>query len=377
MSLTPGGMRDGRDNILKLMEILGNPQGTLNIFHVTGSNGKGSVCQMISQVLWKKLGKKVGLFTSPHFITINERFQINGKPITDTVLEKYYAKVLKLSQTHSTPLSFFEIQVAVMVLYFVGEKVDYAVIEVGLGGTYDGTNIFRHPLACFITSITLEHTHLLGKSRKSILQNKLGILKKGTRLYTPLTDTLIKTTCKTLWVTLSTIKIPTKTITNLPGRHQQGNAQMVLKVLTDLGFDRKTILEGLQDIYNPGRFEWVTPTVLVDTANNEENIAILSKMVKGITKNKKDNYHVWHNTRRCRVRSQALQDDSWHKTYLRRWFLWSITPLFQLCLRKIWWVYPSFARDQESRETACRWENNQDNLREFLSHRWNNDYVKI
>lgn len=198
MSLTPGGMRDGRDNVLKLMEILGNPQDTLEVFHITGSNGKGSVCQMISQVLWKKLRKKVGLFTSPHFITINERFQINGKPIKDNVLEKYYTKVLKLTEKHSIPLSFFEIQVIVMILYFVDEKVDYAVVEVGLGGTYDGTNIFSHPLACFITSITLEHAHVLGKSRRSVLKNKLGILKKGTRLYTPLKEKLIETTCRNL-----------------------------------------------------------------------------------------------------------------------------------------------------------------------------------
>lgn len=80
--------------------------------------------------------------------------------------------------------------------------------------------------------------------------------------------------------------MPTKKITNLPGKHQQGNAEMVLRALTDIGFEGKTILRGLKDIYNPGRFEWITPTVLVDTANNEENIKILSKMVKSITKKK-------------------------------------------------------------------------------------------
>lgn len=87
-------------------------------------------------------------------------------------------------------------------------------------------------------------------------------------------------------MTLSVIKMPTKKITNLPGKHQQDNAEIVLRVLNDLGFDKKTILKGLKDIYNPGRFEWITPTVLVDTANNEENIKILSKMVKSMTKKK-------------------------------------------------------------------------------------------
>lgn len=93
--------------------------------------------------------------------------------ISDTDLEKYYQKVLHLAEKYEIPLSFFEIQVVVTVLYFVEKKVEYAVVEVGLGGTYDGTNIFHHPLACFITSITLEHTHVLGKTRESILRNKL------------------------------------------------------------------------------------------------------------------------------------------------------------------------------------------------------------
>jgi dihydrofolate synthase/folylpolyglutamate synthase len=104
---------------------------------------------------------------------VNERFQINGESISNNTLEKYYKKVLNLTKIHNIPLSFFEIQVVVMVLYFVAEKVDYAVVEVGLGGTHDGTNIFTHPLACFITSITLEHIHVLGKTRTSILKNKL------------------------------------------------------------------------------------------------------------------------------------------------------------------------------------------------------------
>lgn len=82
-----------------------------------------------------------------------------------------------------------------MVLYFIAKKVDYAIIEVGLGGTYDGTNIFHHPLACFITSITLEHTHVLGKTRTTILKNKLGIVKPGTHLYTPLNTREIRKKC--------------------------------------------------------------------------------------------------------------------------------------------------------------------------------------
>jgi dihydrofolate synthase / folylpolyglutamate synthase len=280
MSLTPSGMQEGRDNVLKLMDILWNPQDTLRVFHVTGSNGKWSVCQMLSQVLWKSFWKKVGLFTSPHFITINERFQINGTPIADDTLEKYYEQVIQLGKKHDIPLSFFEIQVVVMVLYFCDEKVEYAVVEVGLGGTYDGTNIFKKPLACFITSITLEHTHVLGKTRTSILKNKLGIIKSGTHLYTPLKNKLIETTCRENTVSLHTLRKDQRQNTNLIWNHQQKNSGIVFEALKDQWFEEKKILSWLQNIYNPWRFEWIAPHILVDTANNRENVWILKKMIQ-------------------------------------------------------------------------------------------------
>lgn len=286
MSLTPTGMREGRDSVIKIMKILGNPQDKLSVFHVTGSNGKWSVCQMLSQVLWKSFWKKVGLFTSPHFIKINERFQINGTPIEDQKLEKYYKQVIQLSEQHNILLSFFEIQVVVMILYFIAEKVDYAVVEVGLGWTYDGTNIFTKPLACFITSITLEHTHVLGKTRASILRNKLGIVKNNTHLYTPLKNKLIENTCRERKATLHTIGKNKKKKTNLPGNHQQKNAGLVFEALKNLGFDTNKILSGLQNIYNPGRFEWIAPHILVDTANNRENIKILRNMIQKIKSKK-------------------------------------------------------------------------------------------
>lgn len=241
---------------------------------------------MISQVLWKSFWKKVGLFTSPHFIKINERFQINGTPITDNILEKYYRQVIELSEKHDILLSFFEIQVVVMVLYFVAEKVEYAVVEVGLGGTYDGTNIFEKPLACFITSIALEHTHVLGKTRTSILKNKLGIIKNGTVLYTPLRTKIIEKACRENHVSLSTLTKDQKKKTNLAGKHQEKNAGLVFEALKNLGFDTKKIQLGLQNIYNPGRFEWIAPHILVDTANNRENIRILKNMIRKLNHKK-------------------------------------------------------------------------------------------
>lgn len=276
MSLTPWGMKTGRDAVIKLLTLIGSPQNALKVFHVTGSNGKWSVCQMISQILSQQFHKKVGLFTSPHLIDITERFQINWVPISTSKLNTYYKKVINLANKYTVELSFFEIQVVAMVLYFTDEKVDYAVIEVGLGGLYDGTNIFKHPVACFITSITLEHTHVLGKTRHSILKNKLGIVKKWTTLYTHLKNKQITEYCHKHCVQLIQPKnSPNHKLTNLPGKHQQKNALLVLQSLEDLWFEQDKIRAWLHDIHNPGRFEWITNNILVDTANNKENIKLL------------------------------------------------------------------------------------------------------
>jgi|JI10StandDraft_1071094.scaffolds.fasta_scaffold321228_1 dihydrofolate synthase/folylpolyglutamate synthase len=168
-----------------------------------------------------------------------------------------------------------------MILYFVDEKVDYAVVEVGLGGTYDGTNIFSSPLACFITSIAREHTHVLGKTHSTILKNKLGILKPGTHLYTPLNNKQIKIACRELSANLHALKKDDNQIkTNLPGKHQEKNAKMVFEALKNIGLAEERISTGLMNIYNPGRFEWINSHTLIDTANNKENIRILQSMIK-------------------------------------------------------------------------------------------------
>jgi len=282
LSLSPWGMKMGRDNLIKILWYLWSPQDTLQVFHVTGSNWKWSVCQMLSQVLYKKFKKKVGLFTSPHLIDITERFQVNWESITYYELNKYYKRALSLSKKYAIELSFFEIQVLVMVMYFCDQKVDYAVIEVWLGGLYDGTNIFKKTLACFITSITLEHTHVLGKNRKTILRNKLGILKPWTTLYTHIHTLQVREYCRKIGAKLRicTLDVEEEKLTNLPWKHQQKNAVLVLESLRDIGYNSKKIKDALKNIYHPGRNEWISPHLFVDSANNYENIILLKRMLK-------------------------------------------------------------------------------------------------
>ncbi len=131
-TLTFGGLKTGVRTLKKLLKKLGNPQDSFQVFHVAGTNGKGSVCQMISQVLRKKFGYKVGLTISPHLSILNERIQINGEMISDENLNSYLGKIMTLTKKENCSLSFFEHMILAAMLYFRDQNVDYAVIEVGL-----------------------------------------------------------------------------------------------------------------------------------------------------------------------------------------------------------------------------------------------------
>lgn len=170
------------DHTKRFMEILGNPQETFETIHVAGSNGKGSTCAMISSALIEA-GKKTGLFISPHLVTITERFQINGDNCSDEIFVQATNEVLKaidvLQEEGLEHPTFFEMIFAIGMVIFQKEKVDIAVIETGLGGLLDTTNVLKKPLVCVITSISLEHTEYLGNTLEEIATQKAGIIKDG------------------------------------------------------------------------------------------------------------------------------------------------------------------------------------------------------
>ena len=165
--------KEGLENIEALLDIIGNPQRKLRCVHVAGTNGKGSVSSFLSSY-FQELGYKTGLFTSPHLVDFRERIRINGEmiPVQDVLdfFEKYQEKF-----AHLEP-SFFEITTALAFHYFAEQKVDFAVIEVGLGGRLDATNVIT-PLLSVITNISLEHTQLLGDTIAKIAYEKAGIIK--------------------------------------------------------------------------------------------------------------------------------------------------------------------------------------------------------
>lgn len=238
---------------------------------------------MIGQVLSKWFWKKVGVFTSPHLVRITERFVIDGVEIAEKKLNDYYIHILDQADQWGIPLSFFEIQVIVAVQYFLEQNVDYAVFEVGLGWLYDGTNIWSQPLATYVTSICLEHTNLLWKTRSSVLRNKLGIIKKNTPLFTPYDNQQIQYACDRVGAYHVSIKwkqVPDDNLTNLYGAHQQRNALLVLESLKHVWFEPDITKKSLKHISYSGRFDRSIEGFILDTANNTASVNVLVKTLQ-------------------------------------------------------------------------------------------------
>lgn len=168
----------GLERISKILDLLGNPQDKLDCIHVAGTNGKGSVCAILASIL-NCAGKKVGLYTSPHIFKYNERIQISGKCITDEDFAKYVFELSNLADKNNIDLTEFEILTAVMFKYFADNCVDVVVLETGLGGRFDATNVIKKNLCSVITHIDYDHTERLGNTLDKIAYEKAGIIKAG------------------------------------------------------------------------------------------------------------------------------------------------------------------------------------------------------
>lgn len=166
------GIKPGLDSIKALLEKMGNPQEQIKIIHVAGTNGKGTVANLVSNGL-ASCGLKVGLFTSPWIVDYREQIQINGSYISEDKFAYYVEKY------YSEPVTEFELVTAIMFKYFFDEKVDYAVVECGMGGTLDATNAFSHPEITIVTSVSMDHTAFLGNTVREIAAQKAGIIKNG------------------------------------------------------------------------------------------------------------------------------------------------------------------------------------------------------
>ena len=307
----------GLERMNTLLDKLGNPQDDLKVIHVAGTNGKGSICRYVYEVL-QAGGYKAGLYTSPFLEVFNERIEFNGQYISDADLEIYTNKVIDAAKQMveeglESPTEF-EIVTAIAFLYFAEKQADYVVLEVGLGGTGDSTNVVKNPLACIIASISLDHTDRLGNTIEAIAREKAGIIKENCPVISstdnPAAREVIKARCEELHADFyDTSKLETIVLSEdidgtlfnvdvfegsqglkigMLGKHQVQNATAALIALKLLQREGKlhltdeAVLTGFKKAKQIGRFEIMEtePYVILDGAHNPDGSRVLKQAME-------------------------------------------------------------------------------------------------
>ena len=279
----------GLERTQLLLERLGNPQNFCPYFHIAGTNGKGSTSVMIESIQ-RAHGRRTGLYTSPHLIELGERIQINREPISESrlidLVEQLRAHYDFLHQTHpELDATFFELMTAVAWTEFRESKVNLAIIETGLGGRLDATNVGR-PTVCTITSIGMDHQEYLGNSIAEIAAEKAGILKSGVPCVVgfvpPEAEEVIRKRAKEVDAPLYFVRNRFKDelpLTNLKGQHQRQNAGAALLACELAGafpINNDTVQAALQNVEWPARWQEIKlqegRTLIIDGSHNEEGI---------------------------------------------------------------------------------------------------------
>lgn len=290
------------DNIISFTNYLGNPEKQLRTVHIAGTNGKGSCSSMIASIL-QEAGYKVGLYTSPHLKDFKERIKINGKEISEQYVVDFIAKHKPFLENFK--LSFFEMTVGLAFSYFADEKVDIAVVEVGLGGRFDSTNIIT-PDVCLITNISKDHTDILGNTLAEIAYEKAGIIKYETPVviseYQEETAPVFiqKAETQKAPILFADKTISTTFTTDLQGSYQEKNIKgvvAVIQLMIDKGWAISTtnISEGLMHVVRnthlQGRWQTLSehPTIVCDTGHN---IGGLTYVVEQLKKQQYTHLHI-------------------------------------------------------------------------------------
>ncbi len=335
----------GLDRIAALLDHAGNPQNGINFIHITGTNGKGSVSRMIYEIL-NMHGLVTGLYTSPHLVRFNERIVVNNTYISDEDLERltvYFMEALSSGRDLAKmgKLTFFELTTAICFKYFEEKKADIAVIEAGLGGSLDATNVIKRPLISVITNISMDHSAILGHSLKKIAADKAGIIKRNSVIITGESKKKIKELIFNYAVRMDSkaystdmIRLTKKgglycydglynsidgiTLSNkaLYQKYNLKTALLSVEVLFELYKDlicktleKDLVRKGLNSFKHEGRFEIIRlkgRTVILDGAHNPDGIEKLAGSLKAYFKNSK-----W-------TIVFAVMQDKDYKTMLRR-----------------------------------------------------------
>jgi dihydrofolate synthase / folylpolyglutamate synthase len=307
------GIKLELDTIQNILNLLDNPEKQYNLVHVAGTNGKGSTATYIASIL-QMAGFKTGVYTSPHLVQFNERITINGEPISNDDVVSAYEAVHQVD-TGERKATFFEIATAMGLYHFAKKNIEWAVIETGMGGRFDATNIIT-PEVSVITNLSIEHTDYLGNTIKALAKEKGGIIKANTPVVTAVSQPsglkVIKKTAKQnssdLYIYKKDFSIRKNSGQNtysykglmknfnhlikpLPGEHQKENLSLALaacELIFD-NLDESLVKKGLAITKWPGRLEHIQdkPLVIIDGAHNLKAAKVLGKYLSSKLKDKK------------------------------------------------------------------------------------------
>ncbi len=267
----------GLERISAVLELLDSPQDRLKCIHVAGTNGKGSVCAIISTILCKA-GIKTGLYTSPHIFEYTERIKLNGSDISCDDFAKYVFEICEIADKNKIHLTEFEILTAVMFKYFADKNVDVVVLETGLGGRFDATNVIKSNVCSIITHIDLDHTERLGNTKSEIAFEKAGIIKPNCPVFTGECYEVIKDRADEL-NSLFVLAAPFEDTTNLSlkGLCQQENLSLALAAVRFLfpQISEQMIQQAISEVKHPCRFQLCREDLIIDASHNPNGAVAL------------------------------------------------------------------------------------------------------
>ncbi len=262
------------DRMRVLMEHLGNPQNAYDVIHVAGTAGKGTVATMLANILTAS-GKRTGLYTSPYCITPIENVAVDGRYISPaqfcTLVEKFKPIVALMRPTPLGAPSTFELMTAIAFVYFQRQGCDWVVLEAGLGGRYDATNVVEHSRVCVVTTIGLDHTQVLGHTAVTIARDKAGIVKPGSHVFTNASQSSV----------VKLLRAESARQHALFHAPQQPliNTHLAQRIGTLLKFSRRWIKKGINSTQLPCRQEWVEPAIMLDGAHSPIKMRHLCSML--------------------------------------------------------------------------------------------------
>ncbi|MBT4540237.1 bifunctional folylpolyglutamate synthase/dihydrofolate synthase [Candidatus Woesearchaeota archaeon] len=269
----------GLERIEKLLKKLGNPHKKLDVILVAGTNGKGSTAAMISSIL-QEANFKVGVYSSPHLVRFTERFKINKEEILKKEIEALFEKI-KPHLNDNDGLTYFEIITAMAYLYFKEQGVDYAVMEVGMGGRLDATNVVD-PIVSVITNVSLEHTQYLGKCVEEIAYEKAGIIREHGYVVTAAEGEVLEVLRQIAMQKQATLLVatPTGLDLGLRGEFQKINAGLAIKTIKTLKYSgveipKIALMNGLSKATLNGRFQFFKRNVIIDCAHNVASVEVI------------------------------------------------------------------------------------------------------